>query len=187
MRGLANVFLVAIVGISMFIVLPKGVDAHILRTDGSIGAVLHIDPEDDPIAKEQSYFFFEFKDKKNKLAPDNCDCTASILEDGKEIYSQPLYQNNQNPSLSNASFSYTFPERNVYIVKVVGKPTVSNEFQPFTLTYDIRVSRESNASSNQNTANNAITWISSHVMHLFGMIAIIVFFIVALIRQRFSQ
>src|SRR5947207_173429 len=85
------------------------VSAHILQTDKNIGAVLHIDPEDDPIAGEQSGFFFEFKDIQNKFEPKNCTCTISIIRENKEIYSQPLFQDNVNPSLSNSSLFYTFP------------------------------------------------------------------------------
>src|SRR5438045_57931 len=82
---------------------PHIVSAHVLKTDGNIGAVLHIDPDDDPIAGSQASFFFEFKDIQGKFQSQNCDCTFSIAEDGKEIFSQPLFQNNSNPSLTSAS------------------------------------------------------------------------------------
>src|SRR5437899_1430767 len=79
------------------------VEAHVLVYDHDIGAIMHIDPDDAPVAKEQSAFFFEFKDTKNKFDPVNCDCTFTISENGTEIYSQPLFQNSPKPSLSNAS------------------------------------------------------------------------------------
>lgn len=130
------------------------VSAHVLKIDGNIGATLHIDPDDDPIAGEQSGFFFEFKDKQNAFTPVGCDCTFSISESGKEIYSQPLFQNNSQPSLDNASVFFTFPQRDVYQVKVTGKPLVQNAFQPFVLTYDVRVAREATPTPPPTTSQN---------------------------------
>src|SRR5689334_16513316 len=81
--------------------LPQKVSAHILKYDGSIGAVLHVNPDDDPIAGETTGFFFEFKDKKNKFLPENCDCLVRVTKEGSEIYSQDLFKDNPNPSLTN--------------------------------------------------------------------------------------
>ncbi len=169
---------------------PKNAEAHILKTDGNIGAVLHIDPEDDPIAGSQAGFFFEFKDKQNKFTPQNCDCTFSIAENGKEIFSQPLFQNSANPSLDSASLFFTFSEKNVYQVKVVGKPNNPDVFQPFTLTYDVRVARETpNSASNSNQNQNSLSqttssnWFSTHIPHIIGGAIVGLFLIFALVKQ----
>ncbi len=165
-----QIFLIALFLVSLL--FAPLASAHILQSNGSIGAVLHIDPEDDPIAKQQAGFFFEFKDKEQKFKPENCECTFKIIEGGKEMYSQRLFQNNQNPSLSNASVLYTFPQKDIYQVIVTGKPLAPNSFQPFTLTYDIRVTREATKSSSpvQNT-----NWFSTHIIHLIGGIIILLF------------
>ncbi len=152
--------------------------AHVLKTDGTIGAVLHVDPEDDPIAGAQSGFFFEFKDKEGKFAPQNCDCTFSIIEDGKQIFSQPLFQNNPSPSLTSASIFFTFPEKNVYQVKVVGKSNTPGSFQHFTLLYDIRVARESD---NQPTTQN---WILTHIPLFIGAIIVVLLITTFVIKER---
>jgi len=126
----------------VFQLFATSISAHVLKTDGSVGAVIHVSPEDDPIARESTDFFFELKDKTGKFKPENCDCRGIILQSGKEIYSEALFQD-ANPSLENASFSFTFPEKNVYKVRVSGKPTTPGAFEPFTLSWDIRVARES--------------------------------------------
>lgn len=160
----------------------SSVSAHALKTDGNIGAILHIDPDDDPIAGSQSGFLFEFKDKQNKFTPQNCDCTFSIIEDGKEIYVQPLFQNNQNPSLDSASVFFTFPERNVYQIKVAGKPTPSDAFQPFSLVWDVRVARAApNIATNSSPVNQS--WFLVHLPHLTGGLIVVIFLILALIKQ----
>src|SRR5471030_211139 len=83
--------------------------AHFLETDKNIGAVLHADPNDSPIAGSQTAFFFEFKDKQGKFQPNNCDCTFSILENGNEVFSQPIFQTKQTSNPFAVSVYYTFP------------------------------------------------------------------------------
>jgi hypothetical protein len=129
--------------------------AHVLKVDKNIGAVLHIDPDDDPIVGQESGFFFEFKDKENKFKIENCNCIFSITENGKEIYSQNLTSNNT---------LFTFPEKNVYEVKVNGTPIADNSFQPFSLIYDVRVARE--------VTNNKPSTINP-ILILFGSIGLI--------------
>ena len=99
--------LLVIVFISLKSVSP--VYAHFLATDRNIGAILHVDPNDQPVAGSQASFFFQFLDKQNKFDPQHCDCTFEINENGKTVYSQSLFKSNSNPSLSNASAFYTFP------------------------------------------------------------------------------
>lgn len=165
---------------------PSPVSAHVLKSDGNIGAVLHIDPDDDPIVGSPAGFFFEFKDKQNRFTPQNCDCTFSVTEDGKQLFSRPLFQNSQNPSLENSSVFFTFPERNVYQVKVSGTPNTPGAFQSFTLTYDVRVAREApnqSANPSQTAGQPAPSWISTHIPHLIGGAIVGIFLILALIKQ----
>lgn len=164
------------------LVFPTVISAHILQTDGTIGAVLHINPDDDPIANQQAGFFFEFKDTANKFTPDNCDCTFVVLENGKQIYSQPLFQNNEKPSLTNASVFFTFPEKNVYQVQIIGKPNRPNVFQTFTLTYDIRVDRD-----NKTNQPNQNSWLSEHTGHLLVGIGMLIFVIIGGIKTHLDK
>ncbi len=172
----------------LFFISAQPVWAHVLKTDNSIGAVIHVSPEDDPIAREITDFFFEFKDKNKQFKPENCDCKGTILRSGKEIYSAPLFQNSSNPNLENASFSFTFPERDIYKVQVSGKPTISGEFESFVLEWDIRVERETATAHTQNTTkpkqNELINWIFRHIPHLAGVFLILLFAIFYVIKQK---
>ncbi len=166
----------------------QSVQAHVLKSDGSIGAVLHVSPEDDPIARQLTSFFFELKDKNGQFQPGNCDCKGDILQNGKIIYSAPLFQNNSSPSLDNASFSFTFPEKDIYQVQVSGKPTTTGTFQPFNLVWDVRVARES---SDTNTAESSAIkhkgmtdWTGKHTPHLIGIFLILFFVLFYTLKQR---
>lgn len=169
---------------SCFLILASPVSAHVLESNGSIGAVMHISPDDDPVAGQPSGFFFEFKDKDGKFKPKDCECVVSILQGNTEMFSQQLFQNSTDPSLENASFTYTFPEKNVYTVKIVGKPNSSDAFQPFTLKYDIRVSREATIDQ-QNSPNDDsfVEWFKGHTLHLIAAFMVLGIVIVGSIKQ----
>ena len=152
------------------------VQAHVLKVDRSIGAVLHIDPDDDPIVGEPAYFFFEFKDKKNVFKPEFCDCTVSIIKDGISVYSQPLFQDNPTADTNNASFAYIFPEKNIYQVKVEGNPNKPKAFQPFSLTFDIRVARTSDTTGSTPTRRPYVLYAVLFIISFVGTIALNGFF-----------
>lgn len=137
--------------------------AHILLTDGSIGAVVHISPDDDPIVGENADFFFEFKDKDNKFQPQNCDCQYEIKNGDNIIASGDLFASATNPSLENASFSLVFPEKGIYHLSVIGKPKNSGDFNQFNLTDSIRIERTSESKSTNNEEN----FFTSHYLHFF--------------------
>lgn len=167
----------------ILLISVKPVQAHFLETDKNIGAVLHVDPNDEPIAGSLASFFFEFKDKENKFKPENCDCTFEIDENGNNIYSQPLFQNSQNPSLTNASVFYTFPQRDVYQVKVVGKPTTDDAFQPFTLTWNFRVDQQANPTGQSASEQNNTNFISTYLIHFLAIGIFLIFFIIYYVQK----
>lgn len=112
--------------------------AHFLATDRSIGAELHIEPDDNPIVNQTATFFFDVNDKMNKFQPTQCRCRVVIKENGRQLDSKSLSQ----ADLSISTLSYIFPKKDVYQVQLVGSPIQSGAFQPFTLTWDVRVDRD---------------------------------------------
>lgn len=152
-----------------FLTFAPQASAHILETDNTIGAVLHIDPNDEPIAGQQASFFFEFKDKQGKFNSQTCDCNFTILQHGKQIFTQPLFETNTNPSITSANIYFTFPTKDVYKIKITGNPINPDTFQPFTINYDIRVNE--NDSPQPSTRN----WFFEHIMQIaIGLTIIIV-------------
>ena len=76
---------------------------------------------------------------------------------------------------------YTFPEKNIYNLKITGSPKGNARFSNFEINYDVRVSREADVS---NSATEKSPWLSEHLVHLVGGGVIVIFFIVALIIQN---
>jgi hypothetical protein len=120
---------------------PDAAFAHVLKSDGSIGAVMHVKPDDDPIVGQPAEFYFEFKDKLGKFKPELCDCNFLVLQGGRTVFERKLFQSNTASGLDSALLSYTFPQKGVYHIRVAGQPVRSGSFQPFELEYNLRVSR----------------------------------------------
>lgn len=156
--------------------------AHVLEADQTVGAVIHLTPDDSPVAGERSDLFFEFKDKEGRFKPADCTCTVSVTRDEREIYSQPLFANNTEPGLENPSFSYTFPEPGSYEVKISGKPLTEDAFNPFELEYTVTVEKPAEAKVAAPPKKD--NWFLAHLVHLTGGILLGGFLIFALIAQH---
>jgi hypothetical protein len=169
--------LLAALTMIIFLLNTSPVSAHFLATDKNIGAVLHIDPSDDPVIGQQTSFFFEFKDKDNKFDPKNCDCIFLILENGNTIYTQPLYQNNSNPTLSNGSAFYTFRNKGAYEINVTGRSTKRDAFKSFNFKWSLRVEK---TAALKNSTNNFSSFFSIHFAHLviIGMGVSVFFYLI---------
>ena len=148
--------------------------AHVLKTNGSVGAVMHVTPDDDPIAGEKSDFYLEFKDTENKFNPKNCDCVITISQSGEEIFSQQLFTNNADSNSSQASFSFTFPKRDIYTITITGKPTRESVFQNFTLSYHVRVQQEADTLKPNTEKAQQPPWFMTHIPHVVLIIIAIV-------------
>jgi hypothetical protein len=173
------------------LILAQPVEAHVLKTDGSIGAVLHVDPDDNPIAGKLATFFFEIKDRQRKFQQQDCNCTVTITENGKQLLSQQLDNANLvqptgtsvDPTLNSPLFTFTFPEKAVYLLVLHGVPTIGGSFQPFTLTYDIRVATQASAST---TASPWSDWatILHHALFVIGFAVFIGLVVLDKVRSR---
>lgn len=120
----------------VFALLPSGVaSAHVLATDGNIGAVLHISPDDNPTSGTPTSFTLSFDDTTGRFKLPNCDCSAAIQENGKTLSTISLNNSHQLDSTN----TFTFPRANAYTLEITGTPKTANAFQSFALSYTVRV------------------------------------------------
>ena len=159
----------------LVLLFPIGAHAHILSTDGEVGAVMHIDPDDDPVAGIESVFYFQLKDKSDTFDFSQCECVFSVIQNGKEIASEPIVDGGEDGLTLHVS--YTFPVRDVYTLKVLGRPTTQGAFNSFELSYDIRVERQSNQ-----TSTNTLP-----VYQLFFGIVILVITLLLIFFRKFKK
>lgn len=124
-----------------FACIPLAASAHIVKTDGTIGALLHIYPDDDPIATEPAVLNFAFTGRTSHLDLSQCDCSLVVSEAGHQLSRQAIPSSAKNGNYA-ITINYAFPKRDVYTLSLQGKPIGGTAFQTFKLNYDIRVQRE---------------------------------------------
>lgn len=104
--------------------------AHTLIADDSKtkGAILHLTPDDDPIAGQPSTLFF---DVQNTATDTDAVVTLTVKKDGEQAEVQAKLDG------SLATFDYTFPSQGVYSLVF----SVPSSDRTYTFTVDWRVSR----------------------------------------------
>jgi hypothetical protein len=111
------------------------VSAHSLKIDGSMAAILHTTPDDNPVSGRPSKYLLFFDDASGRFALSACNCTVVIREGNKVIATQTLFSLAQTIP----GGTVTFPKAGVYDLVVTGRPIKSDTFQQFTLDYPLRV------------------------------------------------
>jgi hypothetical protein len=141
MRRLAA--LLVVLGCVAFV--APSANAHVLKSDGTIGAVLHIEPDDNPTSGRLTSYDLAFKDTTGRFKLPICACSVTILQNRQAIFSQNLALTGDLTSQD----SFTFPEADVYTLEINGRPTKAGAFQPFSLNYLVRVTGGGVVRSNQ--------------------------------------
>ncbi len=121
--------------ITLIIALPNIASAHVLKVDGNIGAVLHINPDDNPTVGHPTDYVISFNDGTGEFSLPECNCSMSFIENGKTIDTKPLSVSGDQTSENH----YTFTKSNVYTMRLTGTPKTPGTFQPFNLNYEVRV------------------------------------------------
>ncbi len=123
--------------------LAPTAQAHELKSDGSISALLHINPDDDPIAGQPSELLFLINDKNKKFKAEECDCKASVTDNNETVFSSSLFKGKTSyRGIFAPAIPYTFPRKGVYTIRLVGEPKNTDGFQSFSLTYNLRIDKD---------------------------------------------
>jgi hypothetical protein len=169
---------------SFTVIFSTPVLAHVLKNDGAIGAILHVTPDDDPIAGEKTDFFFDIKDKQGKFTRQSCDCNVSIFKGEEQLFSQALFASNPDPNSKIAVISFTFPEKNIYKIRVSGSPNTPDAFQPFNLEYDLRVARGMESTVSAVTRESSKSTDFRPVYYTIG--GLLAFFVAVFLIRKFK-
>ena len=119
-------------------VISPNVDAHTLKVDGTIGVMVHVDPDDAPKVGEVGTIFVNIKDRAGRFDernPASCTCTLTIRKDGEALTTMPVNSGNVYNTLS-----FTFSEAGSYELTVNGEPSgQGTPFPPFETTFNYYV------------------------------------------------
>ena len=169
-----------------FFSFPPLTWGHNVKSENDIGAVLHIDPGDQPKTGEQSTMILEFKDKKSTFTLEACDCKLSIYSENSKIFEADLKSVSKSDKLV-AGVNFTFPKAGSYQIKVTGTPKKEDTFEEFELPYETFVSEKPHTTAPPETSGFKISsWVSGHVIHLAGAFLVLGFLILALIKQSWN-
>jgi hypothetical protein len=175
-------------GMALSVLLVVGftqpVAAHELKISNGTSAVLHVLPNDQPVAGDTSEMDFSFGASKSGFELATCDCSVSVTTDaGKTLVKKlPLTPSAPGATLTSV-VPYTFTKAGVYDVLVRGKAT-AGQFKDFSLDYDVTVS-----SPEGSVATADITAVADRKQIVGAVIAggLVVMFIVVLNVVRRSS
>lgn len=148
--------------------------AHETQSNNGIGAILHVDPGDAPIAGQESTLFFEFTDMEDKLDLNNCICSVMITRDGQEVLKQD-FTGVPGTEGTSGVVEFVFPEAGVYKTVVTGNPKEDGQFKPFKLNFSTRVEKDLLGTISEAHDREHNTWLD-HVKH-YSITIITIFFL----------
>lgn len=121
---------------TLLLILP--VSAHVLVTEQTVGVVLHMTPDDDPIAGQETIFSLIFKDTATQFTVANCQCQLQLVRDNRlyATYTIEAMAVDQGQAIG------TFPDRGQYTLRIVGQPKTPGSFQEFTIEKPVTVQHQ---------------------------------------------
>ena len=165
--------------------MPFAALAHETESDNGIGAILHVDPGDAPIAGQKSTLFFEFIDMEDKLDLNNCVCSAEITRDGIEVLKQD-FTGASGAEVTSGVIEYTFPEAGMYKTVVTGSPKEGGQFKPFKLNFSTRVEKDVLGTISEQHERAHSTWVD-HAKHYSIAVITIIFLGIALLATKHKK
>ncbi len=124
--------------------------AHTIEEDETVQALIHISPEDTPIAGERAVIYLGIQSNEKNIDVSLCDCMVRIEKNNQVISHQKLLVNNgEDKPLYNAYLPFTFPQEGKYSIKVLGNTAEVNSGEQFQLNFTTKVEKE--VASNQNS------------------------------------
>jgi hypothetical protein len=119
---------------------PLAAAAHVNETSGSITALLHVKPDDKPVAGQAAELWFNFDDSKNKFAAPACDCRIVIKQGNRTLVDRPIAAR-EKQSQQVIRVDYVFPYQAAYDVALMGSSRQTDGFKNLELDYTVVVDR----------------------------------------------
>lgn len=162
--------------------------AHFIKGDGSVSVLLHVAPDDNPVVGQPSTLYLRFSDAERTFSGEQCDCTVLILKGGQKIFWQKLFLDDTKGSTA-TTFSFIFPEQDIYEIQIEGKPETEGIFPPFTSTYTLDVGRPSLPAFAGFVSRHL--WhegkFPPHALHVVGAGIAVVALSIMILRERLQQ
>lgn len=117
--------------------------AHLIKTDGDIGATFHLEPNHNPRSGEPAQTWFALTQSGGEsVSLDDCDCQLQVFRGGdrSEAIATPTLTAISTEGYKDIpGAEVIFPEAGVYDLVLTGSPQNSANFEPFSLNYEVTV------------------------------------------------
>jgi hypothetical protein len=127
--------------ITLFPFYPSLASAHQDGSDNGLNVILHVEPNDVPIANTQSHFEFIYSETKpsDVFNVTSCSCRVKVTKGTKVILDTPVTTSFGNGTQATAPI--VFPEVGAYTVLVSGS-SPNAKFSSFTIPYSVHVDQK---------------------------------------------
>lgn len=129
--------------------------AHTVNNTQTIGALIHIDPNDEPKTNEVATITFTVKDTTDRFDGKDCICVLTITTGTKEIYKKTI-----SGTKLELSAKFTFTEPGSYTLLITGTPKTGATFDNFSFSFDTEVKgNDKTQSTKASPSNQAASYI----------------------------
>mgnify|MGYP001062570107 CR=1 FL=1 len=117
--------------------------AHLVKTDGNVGATFHLEPNHNPRSGEPAQTWFALTQSGGEsVSLDECDCQLEVFRGGdrsEAIATPTLTAISAEGYEDIPAAEVIFPEAGVYDLVLTGSPQNDADFEPFSLSYEVTV------------------------------------------------
>jgi hypothetical protein len=149
-------------------------EAHVLKEDNGYSAVLHIDPDDEPLAGQPTRLNFLMDSQNGGFSQNSYHIGLVIMANGK-VLQRSTVEPAEFGDAGDGIATFTFPSLNVYTLTLNGV-LASNNSQQFHMVYLVRVAgsvgADGNVTASQAASNGAqVVILSAGSLAILGLIS----------------
>ncbi|MEM1290918.1 MAG: hypothetical protein AAGH67_05560 [Cyanobacteria bacterium P01_H01_bin.162] len=140
-RWLLTALITGLMGGGLSAVTSSVTLAHDVQIADDVGATLHIEPDDVPLAGAPTTAWFALTQAGGTVIPlDQCNCRLTLYDnDAVAVETPPLTAISAEGFTDIPSAVVTFPEVGAYELVLQGSPEGDVEFSPFELRFEVVV------------------------------------------------
>ncbi len=131
--------IIIITNIVLLVGIPQLAFAHELEQNNGISAVLHIQPDDNPIAGRKTILNISYGDSAKKFTLENCDCKISLVRNEKVLTTVKATPAHLHSTLE-SSAEIVFPSPGEYEIRASGRSN-NNTFPDFEIEFPVKISK----------------------------------------------
>ncbi len=113
--------------------------AHEIARDGNVGGLIHIEPDDAPLAGKPNRASFEVNQRGGRaILLSQCACRLSVYAGGMRPGARPASTPKLSQGKSELTAVLNFPAAGAYTLVLQGRPRAGADFPSFTLKWTVR-------------------------------------------------